>query len=318
MIFLSKSKLIALSIVALAATSSVLAYAAQDTQEANGDKAQKLKVKLPKQPEVWELYPTLDKEMYKPDFVDNSGLMGGSIPEDTGPGHMLTDNTMVNFLGFQGAYYASEVTGEGVQVIENSLNIAESGDWKALGLVRNETTEVVGQIKVEAVLHGADGSILETVKDKIEVESIRPGEPAPFELKANTPVEQVASIDWNITTDEVKQQAARDLHLKVYYELGFGKPDYKGQKREDAPYPYVMSASVNTLDRAIKQAELTAAWIDENGKVLWIEQAKLDPMFRNGMVEYSAAYFQDIVVTDPTVGPKLNQVPYLLWVVGRQ
>jgi len=69
-----------------------------------------------------------------------------------------------------------------VTVLQESLTIANSGTWRAWGLVRNETMHNVGNVRVNATLLGQDGTILDRVSAKVPVNILRPGEHVPLRL----------------------------------------------------------------------------------------------------------------------------------------
>jgi hypothetical protein len=97
--------------------------------------------------------------------------------------------------------------------------------------------------------------------------------------------------------------------------LEYGTTSYHGIKREDAPYPYVLSTGFANYEKNIKDAKLIAAWLDPTGKVYWIEQTSLDrKAFANGVQADSAANFESIIVSDPQVAPNLSTFEYNLWV----
>jgi len=287
----------------IAATS---AYAAQTTDSSY--KKQKVKIKLPKKPEIWEVYKNLDKEKYRAqvNFTEgnsDSSAQGGAAE-------------FQSFLGFAGSYATDEVEGDQVKLLEETLTVSTNGVWRALGLVRNETVADVGDIKIEANLYSIDGGLLEKVQTDALVERIRPGEPVPFEIDATTPAGMVSKVEWKVFAKKANKQASRDQVIRMFYELAYGQSDYKGLAREGSAFPYEMAAGFNNLGQEVKKEKLIAAWLTPEGKIFHIETAQMNAAFANGIPEGGMANFDHIMVSDPQVAPKLSEYEYMLWVVG--
>lgn len=268
----------------------------------------KQKVKLPKLPEIWEIHKNLKKEDFQPSLVTS----------DTEILEALNDPKSTKALrGFVGQNYVTEVDGQSVIVLENSINAAKTGNWQAKGLVRNETTDNVGNVTIEAQLFSKDGKLLDTARTDSLVQNIRPGEPAPFIIKSSKNTDEVSEVKWAVQAKAISENVSREANIMVNYEVPFGKPEYKGILRDDAPYPYVMGTSFDNLSGPVKQADIIVAWLDETGKVVWVENSPLDPAFRNGVGVDGSALFKDIIVEDAEFAPQLSSLSYTLWVVGK-
>lgn len=287
------------------------------------DKSEKVKISLPKQPEIWEIYKTLDKEKIQKDDIGLSaiGLNTQQIEKNKAEIDEMkkNENYIRRFPGFFGPYAVEYVDGINVSVVPNSLNIiaSEENNWTAMGLVRNETMSNIGNSFVEATLINSEGKEVEKVKGKVLVDDIRPGEPAPFVLTSRTNIEDVETVDWVVKVQEKEEKISRDANITIDYELAFGDEYYKGQPRYDAPFPYRLSVSFDNLGVKVKDVELTVAWLTPEGKVFWIEQSKLDPVFANGISEEGAGYFMNIVNNDKEIAPKLTESLNMFWVVGK-
>lgn len=103
-------------------------------------------------------------------------------------------------LGYAGPRTASRVGGTGILLLADTLNFTSRGAWKATGLVRNDSTEPVHEVSVTVTLATAGDSILGTATAVVPVLDVRPGEPAPFELRTLVPAEAVRRIEWRVTT----------------------------------------------------------------------------------------------------------------------
>ena len=267
------------------------------------------KVDLPKLPEIWEIHKQLKKEDFQPQFV---GLSEEKTTVDMNDPHQIKA-----LRGFVGQNYIVEVQGQSFPVLENSLNIYKQDKWQAKGLVRNETLDTVGTILVEAQLLSQDGKVLETISTESLIKQVRPGEPVPFTMSSLLNGDQVYDVRWSAKSGYKKEAVSREANIMVNYEVPYGVAEYKGVKRDDAPYPYVLGTSFDNLSGPLKRAELVAVWLNENGKVKWIERANLDPLFKNGVGIEGSALFNDIVVSDANIAPLLSTLPYTLWVVGK-
>ncbi|MBM4242852.1 MAG: hypothetical protein FJ148_03435 [Deltaproteobacteria bacterium] len=141
-----------------------------------------------------------------PGAFDESGCALISIrssgPRRLCPARGATPSTAAGWsrhLGYVGPRAVSHVAGTGVVLLADTLNVASSGSWRATGLVRNQTTERAHEVRVTVILATADDWILGTATAVIPVLDVRPGEPAPFELRTLLPAEAVRRIEWSVT-----------------------------------------------------------------------------------------------------------------------
>lgn len=314
-----KSKMFLLLIVLAAFVIAQSVYASNFDK----DKSEKVKIALPKQPEIWEIYKTLDKEKLQEDDIalDAIGLNAQQIEKNKAEIDDIkkNENYIRRFPGFLGPYAVEYVDGINVSVVSNSLNIiaSEGNNWTAMGLVRNETMSTIGNSFVEATLINSRGKEIEKVTGKVLVDEIRPGEPAPFVLTSSTNIEDVITVDWGVKAQKKEENISRDANITIDYELAYGDEYYKGQPRYDAPFPYRLSVSFDNLGGKVNNVELTVAWLTPEGKVFWIEQSNLDPVFADGIGEEGAGYFQNIVNDDIEIAPKLTEALNMFWVVGK-
>jgi hypothetical protein len=227
----------------------------------------------------------------------------------------FTENDFVNFKGFSGKYFASYYSNE-IRILNNSLNtFNEAGSWASYGLIRNEA-DVIGSAIVHATLKDANGNVLEKIQTNVLVDEIRFGEPAPFVIKSTTPIEAVFSTEWEITI-EPPTFKNRDFLIFENWELHYGEEMYNHHtKRNDPPYPYVLSFSSENLSAESPDVKIVVAWTDENGKVMWIEEAPLSEEFNNGLPNGGIGNFEDITVTNEAIAPLLPELTRLVWVLG--
>lgn len=281
-----------------------------DAQTSDAKKQNKFKVDLPLRPPIWERDPDTFK---KEDFVTENNMKINAYNT------VEEEPDTRDLQGFVGPYYLSEVDGTAVKLIKESLFIMDSkGQWGAMGLIRNETPEIVDKVIVKAELFGEDGNLIDEISEEVYVNSIRPGEPAPFVIHSEINFEEVADVKWKIVASEDNKKFSRSANIQVYWELAQGSEEYRGIKREDDPYPYVLATGFENLGRPVKNADLIAAWLDENGKVVWIETTNLDKKaFANGIDRDGAGNFKPIIVFNKEIGSLLDKYTYMLWVMGK-
>jgi hypothetical protein len=286
---------------------------------------------LPTLPPAWALEPDL--------FDENGCAKLGDGTVDCGapplPGEAATEEATGDplawrsLLGFVGPYHASELRTGAVILLQDSLTIASRGPWRAWGLVRNETAHPAGA-DVAARLFAADGMLLTTVTGHVPVDPLRPGEPGPFALSSDIAVSDVAAVKWSVLETPPGPAVIRDLQILEGWSLPFGD-----RAREDGwyrdppgppPYPFVQFGSVDNLGDASALPLVTAAWVDENDRVVWVATAQVGDVPGNpgaaavgprslGPRVLGDYYF---VISDPSAGPLLSSgtVSAMLWAAG--
>ncbi|GBF77316.1 hypothetical protein PA598K_05860 [Paenibacillus sp. 598K] len=270
---------------------------------------EKIKIERPKMPEVWEIYSNINPEDFKPELdLSQDDLLQQSIVKSE-----ADDSIQRSMVGFVGPNYTNYVTGEGISVLENSLTVTEIGYWEAMGLLRNETKTIVGEVILSVELISDEGVVLETVSANTPVKNIRPGEPAPFILTSVTDSSLVAEVKWNATVTEEMNAISREGVIYVDYEIPYGLDTYKGVERSTIDYQ-VGTSFANLGDSLIK-AELYAAWLDLEGRVVWIEKTSLNEFFKDGIPIKGSGSFEDIFVSQG-VATTLNEYTYSLWLNG--
>lgn len=263
-------------------------------------------IQLPTYPPIWER----DPEMFDSKTLSEIKL-GRSSEEKLN----IDENTSVNLKGFVGKYYSMKINNV-IKVLDNTVTIHnKNGNWSSLGLIRNETNETLNSTSIIAVLLDRDGNLLDEIENTILIEGIRPGEPAPFSITSSIPLENVFKVEWKVKEIQSSTKI-RDFIIYVNWQLSFGSDMHGWIKREDAPYPYVISTSAENLGKDADTVKIVIAWINNEGKVVWIEESNLSADYGNGIPQNGIGNFEDITVTDSTVGPLLSELQYLIWVVG--
>jgi hypothetical protein len=187
------------------------------------------------------------------------------------------------YLGYEGPPADATVHGSGVIVVPDALLVASQGWWRATGLVRNDTPEPVREVRVTVMLATADDRPLGTTTTVVPVHDLRPGEPAPFELRTLIPAESARRVRWHVTTAGGKAAASSRLA-----EIEIGRI---------APSPVAASRSLQTVvaidatrgtpvgwgilrnwgPAAIVRPTVIGVWLDEKGRAVRIVDARMRP-----------------------------------------
>lgn len=271
----------------------------------------KLRIERPKMPEVWEIYSSNNPEDFAPELdLTQNKIIQQSVAETE-----MDDSIQRSVVGFVGPNYTNYVVGEGISILENSLSVSETGYWEAMGLMRNESQTVIGEVDLFVELLSEDGVILETVAANAPVKNVRPGEPAPFILTSTTDSSLVAEVVWNATETEELSDISREGVIYVDYEIPHGLDTYKGVARDSVDYQ--IGTSFANMGESLTEAYLYAAWLDPEGKVVWFEETALNDLFQDGIPIEGSGSFEDIFVGGDDA-PALSEYTYSLWLNGEK
>ena len=182
-------------------------------------------------------------------------------------------------LGFEGPRVASRVHGTGVVLLLDTVSVASRGWWAATGLVRNDAIDSAREVRVSVTLSTAHDRVLGTATVVVPVRDVRPGEPAPFELRTLVPVEAVRRVDWRVTSE-----AAEDLGASRMAEIEIGRIGADRVGREAPPRRSVLVSAAgaaaeggrwigwgvlrNWGPRPLRQPAVVGMWIDERGRAV--------------------------------------------------
>ncbi len=196
--------------------------------------------------------------------------------------------------GFMGPRYASSVSGGDPIILSDTVSVSDSGQWAAWGLFRNESAAVLEHPRVRAELVDSSGVVLETVESEALLPSVRPGEPAPFHLISAVDVADVADARMLVQggRDPVEGESAeavgstegsRDMELAIWWTRGFSDPDpldsYLHRDDAGANDSVTFGSATNVGATAISDPTMVGAWIDGDGRVLWVATAgTVDPV----------------------------------------
>lgn len=250
-----------------------------------------------------------------------------AIPPDEGGGwrcglqtesHLNTESLQVYraLRGFEGPFYSSLVSGKSLVLLENTLNTSTEGKWAVQGLLRNETTETVGQAIVVSRLYDYRGESLGEAKTLSPVLGLRPGEPAPFHIEADVDVDQVHRVEWELSTMPVDHRVLRDFMILRYWDVPYGVNEYRGVLRDDPPYPYRLATGLRNLGKPAQDARIVVAWLNEESQVIMISAAGVSSGFIRPIGSDAYVQFDTIQVFDSQIGPRLSGATPIYWVFG--
>jgi hypothetical protein len=251
---------------------------------------------------------------------------GGVIcPPPAMPGWTPDPNDPGGVWGYQGTPGLSVriLKAGAVILLDGSVSVTSSGPWRALGLVRNETTKMAGAVTIRATLYGVDGAMIETVSAPSLVDPIRPGEPAPFVLQAKADASLVAAVDWAIDTGHTAAAPVpRQIIIALYWWRPYGdreRIDWPGVSIDPPapPYPYFLVGSMRSYaPKPLRAMTAVIAYADEAGRIIWAGTATpIDPPGgRPGDLKFVDFYVE---VDDPAIAPKLMVASPLWWGIGQ-
>jgi hypothetical protein len=194
----------------------------------------------------------------------------GPLPKDVSPtapvmpGMPVPDpDAFKNLYGYSGPYYNTTDLDNRVAVLDSSVNIWPSASWKATGLLRNQTGKSVHIRSLTVRLLGSDGKVIATVSAQLPLDDLRPGEPGPFMIQTAVPSVYVKSYSWQVENDPV-QDGPRSIVLGIDESGIFNGTDY-----------LLFGSLRNAATTTAEGVGVIAAWLDKQGKVLYVASPKI-------------------------------------------
>jgi hypothetical protein len=175
--------------------------------------------------------------------------------------------------GFSGPYYTPLPSANAAVVLGETVTTSAtpSGNFTAVGLVRNETLEPITAVTVTAKLLNKGGRVLAQENTQALVEPLRPGEPGPFQLTSPVAFKDVAQVQWSAEwrAEEDKSKLAwRDVEI-IGRNWGSSLP-WGNRDRDDhdtaavPPYPHLEIGHVKNLSgKDIPNPRMVMAWFKE-------------------------------------------------------
>jgi hypothetical protein len=231
-------------------------------------------------------------------------------------GVTLDPDDSKQLYGYSGPYYnTSNLTGR-VLVLSQSVYVAPASSWTAAGLIRNQTCDPVTVKGVTARLLGSRGELLHIAEATTFLDTLQPGEPAPFMIQAPVAAAKVRRVDWQVEYTTTESEPQRLFTEPFHDQIVSGDYFLDGQ---------IHNASTLTAIHA----RVVAAWLDDSGRVRHVAWPKLRLRVgpsseidteeidllpnRSGYFMYSTAGTS----ADPALARLLGNGRVMLWSVAR-
>lgn len=255
---------------------------------ASGPAPERIPVVLPTLPSPSVRFPGLFDESGCALLSGTGGQRTRVCPAPPQPSADVAADGARRLLGYEGPHYATSVTGSGVEILPATIGVSPNGNWKALGMVRNETRWTVGVIEVTATLERRDGTPLETVRATVPVRDVRPGEPAPFALSSTTSRASVALVRWATSYRRAPSPSASSRRmieislvraLSDAHERGLLDESDAAASSGDGPQRSSVAVAWGTLrswsESPIRRPAVVAMWLDADGRALALGSARV-------------------------------------------
>lgn len=225
--------------------------------------------------------------------------------------------------GFNGPFFATALRGGSVVVLDPTVTIRAQGFWQSMGLVRNETVDLVTDVTVTAVLTLKKGA-RRRISAAVPVKYLRSGEPAPFVLAARgiDPADVVGRT-WSVSFKRADRALARFRDTEIRegnFSLAAGYRDAidTGEYRDvgPPPYPAVLLGDVTNLGSTeIMAPRLVATWFDAQHRVVRVQDTYLiaPPIGPKGRLPAAGAMSYQVVRVDADPISPDEPLTYAFW-----
>ncbi|MFN8602943.1 MAG: hypothetical protein U0842_20950 [Candidatus Binatia bacterium] len=192
------------------------------------------------------------------------------------------------YLGYEGPAAAPSLSPGRVVLLPETLTTAPRGWWRAAGLVRNDTSGIVREVRVTVTLATSAERPLGSATVVVPVREVRPGEPAPFEIRTLVPVQSVRHVTWSVAATSSGGTTSSSRMAEI--ELGriATSPSSAGESLEAS---LVAGGSAPDGDATrigwgilrnwgplpIARAKVVGMWIDERGRAVRLVEGRVAP-----------------------------------------
>ena len=138
------------------------------------------------------------------------------------------------------------------------------------------SADEVATLEVTAQLFDAMGEALASVTVVSPVHDLRPGEPAPFTVRADVDAATVARIAWTAAGGAVGDPARRALSWTGFWERpeGGDPVDLYLYRDGGGPRPQLLFGSVAAVtERLLERPEVVVGWLDDHGRLVVVATA---------------------------------------------
>lgn len=196
------------------------------------------------------------------------------------------------YLGYEGpAADASERSGA-IVLLPETVTVASRGWWRAAGLVRNDTGSSVREIRVTVELATTGERVLGRATVVVPVRDVRPGEPAPFEVRTLVPVQSVRRVTWSTSfatgADPSSRSRMAEIEVGRIAPLPVVGPIPSDIALSAAADPANAPATIgwgilrNWGPLPIARATIVGMWLDERGRAVRLVEGRVLEASRGG------------------------------------
>ena len=219
--------------------------------------------------------------------------------------------------GFVGSRWLAQVNGRGPTVLAATVERSTVGAFVASGLARNEGPSVLASLEVTARLLDTEGTELAAITVSSPVRDIRPGEPAPFVLRADVDAAAVAGVEWSAAGGVAGDGTARALSWTPYWERPAGGDPVELYLYRDGggPRPHLVFGSVASVGGSSSaRPEVVVGWLSPEGRLVEVVTAPVSGPDGAPLADLPAGGAADaLVLTDAALAVGAEM---LVWVQG--
>lgn len=189
------------------------------------------------------------------------------------------------YLGYEGPPAAPGSSPGSVVLLPETLTVAPRGWWRAAGLVRNDTGGVVREVHVTVMLATSGERPLGGTTVVVPVRNVRPGEPAPFEIRTLVPVQSVRHVKWRVTAAGGDTGASTSRMAEI--EVGRVATSPTAVSGSDVPSAKEAAGSGLEARRIgwgilrnwgplpISRSTVVGMWLDEHGRAVRLVEGRV-------------------------------------------
>jgi hypothetical protein len=197
-----------------------------------------------------------------------------------------TVSDWVRYLGYEGPPAVGGTGTRAVVILPDSLTVAARGWWRAVGLVRNDADAIASEVRVTVELATSGARPLGRATALVPVRNVRPGEPAPFELRTLLPVESVRHVTWSVSasTGGGTTTPSRMAEIEVgRITSSSSSPDpVRAEAAESEAVPIGWGILRNWGPLPITRVSVVGMWIDERGHAIRLVEGRVLAPSRSG------------------------------------
>lgn len=210
--------------------------------------------------------------------------------------------------GYSGPRYNVEALDGRVVVLSDTVYVWPQDGWKATGMFRNQTCQTIRTTDLTAHLLDSRGEIIEEVTALLPVNELRPGEPAPFTIKASASRESVKAVEWQVNYTQASH-SARDLSFDIY----------EGRQVPGESHYSLFGRVRNIGGNTARDTHLIVAWLDSKGRVVYVDSLQIrmiaNPTQLRNSIDMHVGEYEDFLYTsnNASLVSLLSESNFAIW-----